>query len=113
MPRYPRSRCAWLIRWGKMLVDANNALVPSLSDLLLGTNTLRAEELAKMARGAHVAEVFNITGRENMANTRYLGGTPMMPVCGNDPDARRRVAMLVNFIGMDAVGMGRLGRRAL
>lgn len=93
---------------GKVLIDATNPLAPGLSGLSVGTNTSGAEELAKLARGARVVKAFNSTGAENMANTSYAGGLPMMPVCGDDADARHRVIALATLIGFEAVDMGPL-----
>jgi predicted dinucleotide-binding enzyme len=93
---------------GKILVDATNPIAPGLSGLLLGTSASGAEELAKLARGARVVKAFNTTGAENMADTRYPGGAPIMPLCGDDADARQRVAALATLIGFDAVDMGPL-----
>ncbi len=93
---------------GKILVDATNPLAPGLNGLLLGTTTSGAEELAKLAKGARVVKAFNTTGAENMADTRYPGGVPMMPVCGDDADARQRVMALATLIGFDAIDMGPL-----
>lgn len=93
---------------GKILVDATNPLALSLSGLVLGTSTSGAEELAKLARGARVVKAFNTTGAENMADTRYPGGAPMMPICGDDAESRQRVMALATLIGFDAVDMGAL-----
>jgi len=93
---------------GKILVDATNPLAPGLSGLVLGTSTSGAEELAKQARGARVVKAFNTTGAENMADTLYPDGAPMMPLCGDDADARQRVATLATLVGFDAVDMGPL-----
>jgi len=92
----------------KILIDATNPLAPGLSGLSLGTTTSGAEELAKLARGARVVKTFNTTGAENMADPRYPGGAPMMPLCGDDADARQRAATLATLIGFDAVDMGPL-----
>lgn len=92
----------------KILVDATNPLAPGLAGLTVGTTTSGAEELAKLARGARVVKAFNTTGAENMADTRYPGGSPMMPLCGDDADARQRVMALATLIGFDAVDMGPL-----
>lgn len=93
---------------GKILVDATNPLGPGLSGLTLGTTTSGAEELAKLARGARVVKAFNTTGAENMADAAYPGGTPFMPVCGDDAQARQRVMALATLIGFDAVDLGPL-----
>lgn len=92
----------------KVLVDATNPLAPGLAGLTLGTTTSGAEELARLARGARVVKAFNTTGAENMADARYPGGVPMMPVCGDDAQARQRVMALATLIGFEAVDMGPL-----
>ena len=100
-----RSLADWA---GRILVDATNPLAPDLSGLTVGTTTSGAEELAKLARGARVVKAFNTTGAENMADTSYANGTPFMPVCGNDAEARSRVIALAASIGFDAVDCGEL-----
>lgn len=92
----------------KVLVDATNPLAPGLAGLTLGTSTSGAEELARLARGARVVKAFNTTGAENMADASYPGGVPMMPVCGDDAQARQRVMALATLIGFEAVDMGPL-----
>ncbi len=93
---------------GKILVDATNPLAAGLAGLTIGTTTSAAEELAKLARGARVVKAFNTTGAENMADARYAGGSPWMPVCGDDADARQKVLALATLIGFDAVDCGSL-----
>lgn len=92
----------------KVLVDATNPLAPGLSGLMLGTSTSGAEALARMAPSARVVKCFNTTGAENMADAAYAGGVPMMPVCGDDAQARQRVVALATLIGFEAIDMGPL-----
>ncbi|MCU0757310.1 MAG: NAD(P)-binding domain-containing protein, partial [Xanthomonadales bacterium] len=82
------SRSDW---GGRILVDATNPLAPGLAGLTVGTTTSAAEQLASQAVGARVVKAFNTTGAENMADSAYAGGLPLMPVCGDDADARQRV----------------------
>lgn len=93
---------------GRILVDATNPLAPGLSGLSVGTTTSGAETLAALARGARVVKAFNTTGAENMADAHYPGGTPFMPVCGDDNAARQRVMALATLAGFDAVDLGPL-----
>lgn len=93
---------------GKVLIDATNPLAPGLTGLSVGTTTSGAEELARLARGARVVKAFNTTGAENMADSRYPQGAPMMPVCGDDAQARQRAMALATLIGFEAVDMGPL-----
>lgn len=93
---------------GRVLVDATNPLAPGLAGLSLGTTTSGAEQIAGRARGARVVKAFNTTGAENMADSRYAQGQPMMPVAGDDAAARQQVLSLATLIGFDAVDMGPL-----
>jgi predicted dinucleotide-binding enzyme len=93
---------------GRVLVDATNPLAPGLAGLALGTHISGAEELARLAAGARVVKAFNTTGAENLGDSRYPVGTPWMPVCGDDADARRQVLALATLIGFDAVDFGPL-----
>jgi len=93
---------------GRILVDATNPLAPGLAGLSVGTTSSGAEEIARAARGARVVKAFNTTGAENMADSRYPGGVPFMPVCGDDAEARSRVVALATLIGFDAADCGGL-----
>jgi 8-hydroxy-5-deazaflavin:NADPH oxidoreductase len=93
---------------GRVLVDATNPLAPGLAGLTLGTTTSGAEVLAQQARGARVVKAFNSTGAENMADAAFSGGPPMMPICGDDAEARQHVMALATLIGFEAVDMGPL-----
>jgi len=95
--------------WGnRIIIDATNPLAPGLAGLSVGTSTSGAEEIARAARNARVVKAFNTTGAENMADSRYPGGTVFMPVCGDDAPARDRVIELATLIGFDAVDCGDL-----
>jgi predicted dinucleotide-binding enzyme len=93
---------------GKILVDATNPLAPGLAGLSVGTTDSGAESIARLANGARVVKAFNTTGAENMADSRYPGGSVFMPVCGDDAEARTRVVALATLIGFDAVDCGDL-----
>jgi 8-hydroxy-5-deazaflavin:NADPH oxidoreductase len=100
-----QSRSDWQ---GRVLVDATNPLAPGLAGLSLGTTTSGAEQVAERARGARVVKAFNTTGAENMADSRYVQGPPMMPVACDDAAAREQVLSLATLIGFDAIDMGPL-----
>lgn len=105
LPAIAQARADW---GGRILVDATNPLAPGLTGLALGTSTSGAETLAGLAAGARVVKAFNTTGAENLADARYPGGVPFMPVCGDDADARRHVLALATRIGFEAVDLGPL-----
>lgn len=93
---------------GRVLVDATNPLAPGLAGLSLGTTTSGAEQVAERALGARVVKAFNSTGAENMADSRYARGQPMMAVAGDDAAARQQVLALATLIGFDVIDMGPL-----
>ena len=93
---------------GKVLVDATNPLAPGLAGLSVGTSSSGAEQIAAWAPTAKVVKAFNSTGAENMADARYPQGLPVMPVCGDDAQARARVIALATLIGFEALDMGPL-----
>jgi predicted dinucleotide-binding enzyme len=93
---------------GKVLVDATNPIAPGLAGLSVGTTTSGAEQIAARAAGARVVKAFNTIGAENMADSRYPAGQPMMPVAGDDAQARQQVMALATLLGFDAIDMGAL-----
>lgn len=93
---------------GRIVVDATNPLAPGLAGLSIGTHTSAAEQIAAAAHGARVVKAFNTTGAENLADSRYPGGQPLMPVCGDDDAARAAVIALASLLGFEAVDLGDL-----
>lgn len=93
---------------GKVLVDATNPIAPGLAGLSVGTTTSAAEQIAAKARNARVVKAFNTTGAENMGDAAFAGGRPMMPVAGDDAEARKAVLALAEAIGFEAVDAGKL-----
>ncbi len=93
---------------GKILVDCTNPLKPKLEGLELGTTTSGAEVVADWASGARVVKAFNTTGFGNMANPIYDGRATMMPICGDDTDAKGKVLELARDLGFDVIDAGPL-----
>lgn len=91
---------------GKIVVDCTNPIGPD--GLKVGTTTSGAEQIAAHAMGARVVKAFNTTGAENMANSDY-GPTPLvLPIAGDDDDAKRVVTDLAQDLGFDVVDVGPL-----
>jgi hypothetical protein len=93
---------------GKILVDCTNPLRPDLSGLEVGPDGSGAELVARWAPGARVVKAFNTTGFNIMAQPVLTGGTAMMPVCGDDADARARVCGLARDVGFEPLDAGPL-----
>lgn len=94
----------------KILVDCTNPIKADRSGLEIGHTTSAGETVAALAPGARVVKCFNHTGFDNMADTRYVDGKPVMFAAGDDQDAVRTVAGLARDIGFDAVPLKGLDR---
>lgn|SRR5262245_43841484 len=92
---------------GKIVIDATNPLAPDRS-LAIGHDNSAGETVARLAPGARVVKAFNITGANNMADSRYGGGKLMMPVAGDDAKAKATVIALANELGFEAIDVGPL-----
>jgi len=92
---------------GKVVVDATNPLTAKL-ELALGFTDSAGETVARLASGAKVVKAFNTTGANNMANTKYAGGKIMMPVAGDDAEAKKVVMGLASDLGFEPVDAGPL-----
>lgn len=95
---------------GKIVVDCTNPIGPGPS-LSVGLTTSGAEEIAKVLPAARVVKAFNTTGWENMADANYpgMGGVlPLMPVCGDHPDANAIVCGLAADLGFEPWDWGPL-----
>lgn len=68
--------------------------------------------MADWTGSSRVVKAFNTTGSANMTDPRYPGGTPLMPVAGDDPTAKQVVMDLAGQIGFDPVDAGPLSGAA-
>lgn len=95
---------------GKIIVDCTNPIGPGLT-LTVGHDTSGAEEIAKALPGARVVKAFNSTGWENLTDSAYPGYgdlRPVMPVCGDDPEANQAVCGLAEDLGFESWDWGPL-----
>lgn len=87
---------------GKIIVDCTNPVLPTLEGLAIGGNNSAAEELQRLAPGAHVVKCFNTLG------WALLGSGHDGFYCGDDPEAKRHAAILVAGAGLRPVDVGSL-----
>lgn len=97
---------------GRILVDCANPIGPGLT-LTTGDGPSLAEQIAGACPQARVVKCFNTTGAENMANPRYAQGPLVMPLCGDDADARTTVAGLCADLGFEPADLGPLAKARL
>jgi hypothetical protein len=67
-----------------------------------------AQLVAEWTGSSRVVKAFNTTGSQNMADTNYPTGTPVMLVAGDDDGAKTTVRGLATDLGFDAVDAGPL-----
>lgn len=94
---------------GKIVIDCTNPLA-SLEGLEIGHSTSGGEQVAAWAPGAKVVKTFNTTGANNMADPGYGGARLVMPICGDDAEAKAAVAGLVAELGFEPLDAGPLAR---
>jgi predicted dinucleotide-binding enzyme len=92
---------------GRIVVDVTNPLTSDLS-LAINDDDSGGETVAELAPGARVVKAFNTTGAGNMDDSRYLGGKLMMPIAGDDAEAKKVVLSLASDLGFEAVDVGPL-----
>jgi predicted dinucleotide-binding enzyme len=82
---------------GRILIDCTNPLTrgPDGLALAFGHDSSGAEEIARLAPGAHVFKTLNQTGAENIVDAGSYHPRPAMFVAGDDADAKARVLELV------------------
>jgi predicted dinucleotide-binding enzyme len=90
---------------GAVLVDATN---PFGKPLPAGYSS-GAAVVAAAAPRSRVVKAFNVLGAEHMTDPTFPDGTrALLPVAGDDPEARATVADLARSVGFDAVEVGGL-----
>lgn len=98
---------------GKILIDCTNPLTADLAGLTLGHDESAGEKVADWAPSARVVKAFNTTGANNMTDSAYAEARPWMPICGDDPEAKRVVLDLAEELGFYAVDAGPLANSRL
>lgn len=95
---------------GKTLIDCTNPLKEDLSGLIVGHTTSAAEEIARLAAGAHVVKAFNTAFAEVYHSPSRLFGSrmPTMLYCGDNAEAKSAVAQLIKEAGFEPVDGGPL-----
>jgi predicted dinucleotide-binding enzyme len=94
---------------GKVLFSCVNCLKPDFSGLAVGTTTSAAEEIAKLAPGAKVVEAIPPMAQILASESHRLGGQQLSVFsCGDDSDAKQRVARLLSDLDLEPVDAGPL-----
>lgn len=93
---------------GKIVVDVTNPLGPDRRSLAIGHTTSAAEQIAHRLPGSHVVKAFSTLLARNLTTTAPGGSRLLVPVAGDDADAKSAVLALALELGFDAVDVGPL-----
>ena len=96
---------------GKTVIDACNPIgggppVNGVLSFFTPQNESLMEQLQKAYPSAHFVKAFNSVGSGQMVNPVFAGGRPTMFICGNDGDAKKTVAQILDQFGWDTEDMG-------
>ena len=96
---------------GKTVIDACNPIgggppVNGVLSFFTPQNESLMEQLQRAHPSAHFVKAFNSVGSGQMVNPEFAGGRPTMFICGNDKDAKKTVAGILNQFGWDTEDMG-------
>lgn len=100
---------------GKVLIDCSSPFKDqepgkpnSGVQLGIGFSTSGAETVAKWAPTAQVVLAFNAPGIEVLADPVFNGQRATQYICGDEPDAKRKVSQLAQDLGFDVCDAGSL-----
>jgi predicted dinucleotide-binding enzyme len=94
---------------GKVLIDTTNPLDFSKGlppRLMGGLGDSAGELLQRLLPEAKVVKAFNTVGNAHMFRPDFPGGPPDMFICGNDVEAKKEVAVLLDAFGWNVADVG-------
>ncbi|MDJ0657102.1 MAG: NAD(P)-binding domain-containing protein [Xanthomonadales bacterium] len=92
---------------GKILIDPTNSFRFTDQPLVEPTaETPIAVQLQEAVPDAHVVKAFNIVWYKVMIDPALAGGAMTIPLVGNDPGAKQKVARLVRELGFESSDLG-------
>jgi predicted dinucleotide-binding enzyme len=104
---------------GKVVIDTTNPIadkppVDGVIQYFTGPNESLCERLQAAFPQARFIKAFNSVGNARMVNPSFARGRPTMFYCGNDEDAKRTVARILERFGWEPADMGTVvGARAI
>ena len=96
---------------GKVVLDATNPIAEGPPDqgvirFFTGPNESLMEQLQRAHPEARFVKAFNSVGNALMVDPALPGGRPTMFFCGNDAEAKRVVAHVIEQFGWEPADMG-------
>lgn len=98
---------------GKTILDTTNPIAdaPPENGVLKYFTTLEnslMERLQKIAPAANLVKAFSSVGNAVMVNPVLPGGNATMFICGNDIEAKKEAASILDLFGWDVADMGKV-----
>jgi hypothetical protein len=90
----------------KIIIDPTNPLERSLLTFRHGVETSNAEIIQAAAPDADVVKAFNTLNWKTMMEPNEAGGPVSIPIAGDSGRAKRKVAQLVEGMGLDPIDLG-------
>jgi len=90
----------------KIIIDPTNPLERSLLTFTHGVETSNAEIIQAAAPDADVVKAFNTLSWKTMMEPDEAGGPVSIPLAGDSGRAKRKVAQLVEGMGLDPIDLG-------
>ena len=96
---------------GKVVIDTCNPIkdappVDGVLQFFTGPNESLMERLQQAFPQAKFVKAFNSVGNARMVDPHFQTGRATMFYCGNDAEAKRKVAQILDGFGWDAADMG-------
>jgi predicted dinucleotide-binding enzyme len=96
---------------GKTIIDAANPIADAAPEngvlkFFTDLNNSLMEQLQAAFPGANFVKAFNSIGSPFMINPDFKGIKPTMFICGNNEEAKKEVAEIVELFGFDVEDMG-------
>jgi hypothetical protein len=104
---------------GKLVMDTTNPIADEPPEdavvrFFTGPNSSLMEQLQKTFPDARFVKAFSSVGNAQMVNPKLPGGPPTMFYCGNDAEAKKIVARIIEQFGWEGADMGKAaGARAI
>ena len=96
---------------GKIVIDTTNPIaeappVDGVVQYFTGPNESLLERLQQTFPSVRFVKAFSSVGAARMVNPAFAGGKPTMFYCGNDADARKTVAGILDQFGWEGLDLG-------
>ncbi len=97
---------------GKTVIDATNPIAdaPPVNGVLKFFTTLDEslmEQMQKTFPSVNFVKAFSCVGNAFMVNPKFPGGKPTMFICGNNENAKKDVAKILDQFGWETEDMGK------